>query len=196
MSRQLSCRDMCKIVTWSGHCCSSKSNMNFVRFEVGGAPGPFVTWVLAIPCGSSCNCWWWTSTACMCHVVTKAWIIIVYLLHIQQFLHIDSMNPSDALCVSGLGHHWFRLWFFFTCTASSHHLQQSLLNTLRPRQNGRHFPDDIFKWIFLNENASILIKISPMFVPKALSINIPALVQIIAWRWPDDRPLSEPMIVN
>ena len=26
------------------------------------------------------------------------------------------------------------------------------INTLRPRQNGRHFPDDIFKWIFLNEN--------------------------------------------
>ena len=25
-------------------------------------------------------------------------------------------------------------------------------NTLRPRQNGRHFPDDIFKCIFLNEN--------------------------------------------
>ena len=27
------------------------------------------------------------------------------------------------------------------------------INTLRPRQNGRHFPDDIFKCIFLNENA-------------------------------------------
>ena len=26
------------------------------------------------------------------------------------------------------------------------------VNTLRPRQNGRHFPDDIFKRIFLNEN--------------------------------------------
>ena len=25
-------------------------------------------------------------------------------------------------------------------------------NTLRPRQDGRHFPDDTFKWIFLNEN--------------------------------------------
>ena len=25
-------------------------------------------------------------------------------------------------------------------------------NTLTPRQNGRHFPDDIFKCIFLNEN--------------------------------------------
>ena len=26
------------------------------------------------------------------------------------------------------------------------------VNTLRPRQNGRHFPDNILKWIFLNEN--------------------------------------------
>ena len=29
---------------------------------------------------------------------------------------------------------------------------EDLINTLRPRQNGRHFPDDIFNWIFLNEN--------------------------------------------
>ena len=34
------------------------------------------------------------------------------------------------------------------------------INTLRPRQNGRHFPDDIFKWIFLNENVWISINIS------------------------------------
>ena len=26
------------------------------------------------------------------------------------------------------------------------------VNTLRPRQDGRQFPDDIFKCIFLNEN--------------------------------------------
>ena len=25
------------------------------------------------------------------------------------------------------------------------------LNTLRPTQNGRHFPDDIFNYIFFNE---------------------------------------------
>ena len=31
-------------------------------------------------------------------------------------------------------------------------LKQDGINTLRPRQNGRHFPDDIFKCIFLNEN--------------------------------------------
>ena len=29
------------------------------------------------------------------------------------------------------------------------------VNTLRPRQNGRHFADDIFKCIFLNENVWI-----------------------------------------
>ena len=35
----------------------------------------------------------------------------------------------------------------------------SVINTLRWRQNGHHFPDDIFKWIFLNENTWISIKI-------------------------------------
>ena len=68
--------------------------------------------------------------------------------------------------------------------------------TLRPRQNGRHFADDIFKCIFLNENVSISIKISLMFVPKGPINNIPALVQIMAWRRPGDKPLSEPMMVN
>ena len=71
-----------------------------------------------------------------------------------------------------------------------------LVNTLRPRQNGRHFADDIFNRIFLNENIWIPIKISLTFVPNG-SINIiPALVQIMAWRLPGDKPLSEPMMVN
>ena len=70
------------------------------------------------------------------------------------------------------------------------------LNTLRPRQNGRHFPDDIFKCSFLNKNVWISIKISLKFVPKGLINNIPALVQIMAWRPPGDKPLSEPMLVS
>ena len=70
-----------------------------------------------------------------------------------------------------------------------------VINSLRPRQNGRHFPDDIFKWIFLNENVWITIKISLKFVPKGPINNIPALVQITAWRCPGDKPLSEPMMV-
>ena len=71
-----------------------------------------------------------------------------------------------------------------------------LNNTLRPRQNGRHFPDDLFKCIFLNENVWISIKISLKFVPKCPIDNIPALVQIMAWRRIGDKPLSEPMIVR
>ena len=38
-------------------------------------------------------------------------------------------------------------------------------NTLRPRQNGRHFTDDIFNCIFLNEMVWISIKISLKLVP-------------------------------
>ena len=30
--------------------------------------------------------------------------------------------------------------------------ESDYFNTSRPRQDGRHFPDDIFKFIFLNEN--------------------------------------------
>ena len=70
------------------------------------------------------------------------------------------------------------------------------INTLRPRQNGRHFAEDTFKRIFLNQNVINLIKISPKFVPKGRIHNIPSLVQIMAWRQPGDKPLSEPMMVR
>ena len=67
------------------------------------------------------------------------------------------------------------------------------VNTLRPRQNGLHFADDIFKRIFLNENVRISVLISLKFVPKGQN-NIPALFQIMAWRRPGDKPLSEPIM--
>ena len=49
------------------------------------------------------------------------------------------------------------------------------ITTLRPRQNCRHFADE--------------------FVPKGPINNIPALVQIMAWRRSVDKPLSESMMV-
>ena len=70
------------------------------------------------------------------------------------------------------------------------------VNTLRPRQNGRHFTDDTFKCIFLNENVRISFKISLKFVPWSPITNIIALVQIMAWRRPGDKPLSEPMVIS
>ena len=70
-----------------------------------------------------------------------------------------------------------------------------MFNILRPIQNGRRFADDTFNRIFLNENVRISIKISLKFVPKGPINNNPALVQIMAWRWSGDKPISEPMMV-
>ena len=70
------------------------------------------------------------------------------------------------------------------------------VKTLRPIQNGRHFPDDIFKCIFLFKNIWIWIKISLKFVSKVRINNIPALVQIMAWCRIGNKPLFEPMMVN
>ena len=63
--------------------------------------------------------------------------------------------------------------------------------TLRLRPNGRYFPDDIFKHTLLNENVLISIKMSLKFVPMG-----PAMVPIMAWRRPGDKPLSEPMMIS
>ena len=81
----------------------------------------------------------------------------------------------------------------FKCITTS--LKGQWVSTLRPRHNGHLFPDDIFKWVFLNENVCISIKISLKFVPKGPINNILASVQITAWRCPGDKPLSEPMMV-
>ena len=70
------------------------------------------------------------------------------------------------------------------------------LNTLRPRQNVRHFTDDMFKCIFLNENVWIPIEISLKFVPEGSINNNPALFQIVAWRRPGDKPSSKPTMVS
>ena len=71
-----------------------------------------------------------------------------------------------------------------------------IFNTSRPRQNGRDFADDIFKCMFLNGNVWISLKISRKFVPMFRINNIPAFVQIMAWRRPGDKPLSEPMMFS
>ena len=70
------------------------------------------------------------------------------------------------------------------------------LNTLRLRQNGPQFPDYFFKCIVLNENIWILIEISLKFVRMVSINNIPALVLIMAWRRPGEKPLSESMMAS
>ena len=71
-----------------------------------------------------------------------------------------------------------------SCSQANHELSLTsiVFDTLRPRQNGRRWPDDIFKCNFMNEDIWISINISLIFVPKVPINNIPTLVQIMAWR--------------
>ena len=83
-----------------------------------------------------------------------------------------------------------------------------IVNILRPRQDGRHFPDDIFKYIFLNGMHEIWLRchhgaiwhVVPWFhlsfVCNGLFNNIPALGQIMTGRQSGDKPLNEPVMVK
>ena len=55
------------------------------------------------------------------------------------------------------------------------------ITTLKSRQNGRYFVDDIFKCFF-----------APSFPIN----SIPTLVQTMAWRRPGDKPLSESVMFS
>ena len=111
------------------------------------------------------------------------------------------MNFSEciALCLqSGM-----TAWLYWMIHMTSEHQQPQcwpipwlFSNTLRPRQNWRHFADAIFECIFLKENVWILIIISLKFVPKDPINNIPSLVQIMVWCRPGKKPLSESMMVS
>ena len=65
-----------------------------------------------------------------------------------------------------------------------------------PGQNGRHFADDIFRCIFMDEKSCILITISLKFVPNGPIDNNPALVQIMAWLQIGDKPLFKTIMIQ
>ena len=121
----------------------------------------------------------------------KSWVCSI--THIKA--HVEPLSLWAGMNIlrqrGGQGHDWY-------CPGLWGHqvIIRDYINRLRPRQNGRHFADDIFKCILLNENVWIPNKISLKFVPKGLINNIPSLVQIMAWRRPGDKPLSEPMMVS
>ena len=59
------------------------------------------------------------------------------------------------------------------------------MNSFPPGQNGRHFAEDTFRCIFMNENFFILIDISVTFVPTdPISLDndlVPKRRQAIIW---------------
>ena len=112
------------------------------------------------------------------------------MFDIAQILAYLVLNISRSQLYLGFGHFGW-LPFFQSITfwgANGWYIEAET--------NGSHFAGDIFKCIFLNENVWIRIKISLKFVPKGPINNIPAMVQIMAWRRPGDKPFSEPMMVS
>ena len=87
-------------------------------------------------------------------------------------IHIGAYTQTEASAWSWPNSLWGQ-WFSY--------------NTMRPRQNGHRFADDTFKRIFFDENVRIPIEISLKFDPKGPINNIPALVQIMAWRRSGDK---------
>ena len=97
--------------------------------------------------------------------------------------------------------HCKRYQFSFVCLMSDFFYMmclwlQDIILTHWGRDKMAAFSQTYFKRIFANENIRISTKNSLKFVPKGLINNTPALVLIIAWRWPGNKPLSEPMLVR
>ena len=134
-------------------------------------------------------------------VIDRYWIEILQAVYIR----LDTQNDGFSSQTAGGAVLWHCIWCQLEQTAEQiveHRVIWDVLTlvwrhcngnlpscnvhymTLRPRQNGRHYADDIFKCIFLNESVWIPIKISLKFVPKVPINNIPALVQIMAWHRP------------
>ena len=110
-----------------------------------------------------------------------------YLYHMFNMMVVAdlTMARSHGISIHGIDT-FFMVYFRFS---------NRRVNTLRPRQNSRNVPDDIFKLIFLNANVLISIKISLKFIPKGPIHNVPALVQIMAWCRPGNKPLSKPTMI-
>ena len=138
-----------------------------------------------------------TPSSIFSHFSKMRWYKQVKFLMVEDENPLNLQNQYHCCCWpgdasrQGISSHGIDL-VFHECLG----LGASWINTLRPRQNGRHFPDDILKCIFFNENVRIAIEISLKFVPKGPINNISALFQIMAWCRSGDKPLSEPMMVS
>ena len=100
--------------------------------------------------------------------IDRAVLIETFYLFYRVYFKFMDLN-----CVSLLMINWSSLW-----------------------QYGRHFADDIFKSIFVNDNFFIVINILLKFAPKGPIDNNSALVQTMAWRRIGDKPLSEPVLIR
>ena len=70
------------------------------------------------------------------------------------------------------------------------------INALGPDQNGWNLADNIFKCICFDESYCILIQISLKIVLKGAIHIMSALIPVMAWHLPGDKPLPESMLTK
>ena len=122
-------------------------------------------------------------TQCLLSDPKVKWVKSILLNH-------NKVRQSADICIIHVTYWTYQHLFWDNFIRNT-----SWLNTLSPRQNECHFTEDISNAFSWNKNIWIRIRISLKFVPRGLINKIPALVQIMAWRCPGDKPLSEPMLV-
>ena len=151
-------------------------------------------WSLELRFANDFRSWLHHSWKWLAHRLTWQKKSLFMVTHALNTLKILQPCTNIKIC-----HHDMELWNFkcfqYVCKSATGSNIPGRLNTLRPRQDGRYFADDIFKCIFFNENGCILIKCSLKYVRKGSIDNNPPLVPIMAWRRSGDKPLSEPMLI-
>ena len=183
--------------------CLSSLHPNHSSFLNCPYPGLNFNWQKKIIMSHLCYSlmtWWRIYTS-------MNWVIIGSGNGLSPVREAITWTNAGILSIGVLGTNFNQIWIeILSFSFKKIHLKMSSaklaailsrwVNSLRPRQNGRRFADDTCKRIFFYENARISLKISLKFVPKVRINIIPALVQIMAWRRPGDKPLSEPMMVS
>ena len=114
----------------------------------------------------------------------------------RSMLMATNMHVEEAITTHCNKQRIFKFNYKSAYTYKVKNLCWYIINTLRRRQNFPSFADHIFKCIFLTEDAWISLKISFKFIRKFWINNIPTLPQVMAWRRPGEKPLSEAMMVS
>ena len=107
-------------------------------------------------------------------------LIIIIKSVVRTIIHCLGLGHEAMVCAVCLP--------IFLCLQDNQYI-----NTLRPRQNGRnfrrHFQMHFYQWHILYFDSNFT-----KFVLKGPIDNKLALVQVMAWQWSGDKPLSETMV--
>ena len=108
-------------------------------------------------------------------------------------LGLNVLTEGYSNIDSLMGSYWLR---HMIIDSAKYCMERSIMLTHWGRDKMAAIFQTTFSNAILNENVWISIKISLTFVPKGPINKIPALGQIMAWRRPGDKPLSESMMVS